>query len=95
MSFQSELPFSLRKFQNFLDNQLPSTVYRAKGLLCFEESELTHIFHLSGKRFTLDDTKRHRKRENKIVLIGKNLQHNELYNQLQACISYTHKNKVH
>ncbi len=92
LSFQSKHPFLLRKFQNFLDNQLPSTVYRAKGILWFEESEITHIFHLSGKRFTMDDSDRKRKRENKIVLIGKNLDHKILKRQLEECISYNSKN---
>ena len=87
-SFQSKFPFSLRKFQNFLDNYLPDSVYRAKGLLWFEESELTHIFHLSGKRFTMDDTKKYRSQENKVVLIGKNLDHKKLYEELDKCICY-------
>ncbi len=87
-SFQSKFPFSLRKFQNFLDNCLPDSVYRAKGLLWFEESELTHIFHLSGKRFTMDDTKKYRSQENKVVLIGKNLDHKKLYEELDKCICY-------
>ncbi len=87
-SFQTNYPFVLRRFQNFLDNQLPSGVYRAKGILCFEESEITHIFHLSGKRFTLDDSDRHRERKNKIVLIGRNIDHKTLKTQLEACISY-------
>ena len=90
-SFQSKFPFSLRKFQNFLDNNLPDSVYRAKGLLWFEESELTHIFHLSGKRFTMDDTKKFRSQENKVVLIGKNLDHKKLYEQLDKCIFYEPK----
>ena len=90
-SFQSKFPFSLRKFQNFLDNYLPDSVYRAKGLLWFEESELTHIFHLSGKRFTMDDTKKYRSQENKVVLIGKNLDHKKLYEQLDKCIFYEPK----
>ena len=90
-SFQSKFPFSLRKFQNFLDNNLPDSVYRAKGLLWFEESELTHIFHLSGKRFTMDDTKKYRSQENKVVLIGKNLDHKKLYEQLDKCIFYETK----
>ena len=85
-SFQSNYPFSLRSFQNFLDNQLPATVYRAKGLLWFDTSELTHIFHLSGKRFTMEDTERQRKRENRIVLIGKDIDHNQLKEQLEDCI---------
>ena len=93
-SFQSKFPFSLRKFQNFLDNCLPDSVYRAKGLLWFEESELTHIFHLSGKRFTMDDTKKYRSQENKVVLIGKNLDHKKLYEELDKCIFYETKKNL-
>ena len=70
---------------------MPDSVYRAKGLLWFEESELTHIFHLSGKRFTMDDTKKYRSQENKVVLIGKNLDHKKLYEQLDKCIFYEPK----
>ena len=33
VSFQSDGPFSLRKFQNFLDKQMPEEVFRAKGIL--------------------------------------------------------------
>ena len=86
-SFQCNQPFSLRKFQYFLDNQLPSSVYRAKGILCFEESEITHVFHLSGKRFTLEDSDRNRERKNKVVLIGKDIDHGTLEKQIEACIS--------
>ena len=55
VSFQSDRPFAIKKFQHFLDTQLPSTVFRAKGILWFDESPKRHIFHLSGKRFSLDD----------------------------------------
>ena len=85
-SFQSIHPFSLRKFQNFLDNQIPSSVFRAKGILWFEESEITHIFHLSGKRFTMDNSDRDRIKMNKIVLIGKDLDHKALNEELQNCV---------
>jgi G3E family GTPase len=51
-----EAPFDLRRFQNFLDNQLPDSVFRAKGVLWFRESERRHLFHLCGKRFTIDDS---------------------------------------
>ncbi|MFM8967729.1 MAG: CobW family GTP-binding protein, partial [Vulcanococcus sp.] len=46
LSFKAEGPFALRKFQNFLDNQLPSGVFRAKGILWFNESDKRHVFHL-------------------------------------------------
>ena len=66
---------------------MPSSVYRAKGILCFEESEITHVFHLSGKRFTLEDSDRKRERKNKVVLIGKDIDHGTLEKQIEACIS--------
>ena len=55
LSFESDKPLAIRKFQYFLDNQLPSNVFRAKGILWFDESPHRHIFHLSGKRFTIED----------------------------------------
>ncbi len=87
LSFSSEGPFSLRKFQNFLDNQLPANVFRAKGILWFNESELRHVFHLAGKRFSLDDSDWSGPRKNQLVLIGKGLDHARLRQQLQACVA--------
>ncbi len=55
ISFQFDKPLAIRKFQYFLDNQLPENVFRAKGILWFDESPKRHIFHLSGKRFTLEE----------------------------------------
>ena len=85
-SFKCSEPFSLRRFQNFLDNELSSNIFRAKGILWFIESERKHIFHLSGKRFSLDDDEWIGERSNKIVLIGKNLDQEILNTQLSACI---------
>ncbi len=48
VSYETFEPFSLRKFQYFLDNQISQNVFRAKGILWFMESERKHIFHLSG-----------------------------------------------
>ena len=48
VSYETFEPFSLRKFQYFLDNQISENVFRAKGILWFMESERKHIFHLSG-----------------------------------------------
>tara|TARA_Y100001970_G_scaffold200773_1_gene244241 strand:- start:13174 stop:14208 length:1035 start_codon:yes stop_codon:yes gene_type:complete len=85
LSFQCKEPFSLRKFQNFLDNELSNDVFRAKGILWFLESERKHIFHLSGKRFSLDDDLWESEKSNKIVLIGKNLNHETIKKQLSSC----------
>ena len=87
ISFECLEPFSLRRFQNFLDNQLSQNVFRAKGILWFEESERKHIFHLSGKRFSLDDEDWKNEKSNRIVLIGKNLNHQEIKDQLDFCRS--------
>jgi len=87
LAFQSDGPFSLRKFQNFLDRQLPPEVFRAKGILWFKESERRHIFHLAGKRFSIDDSDWPAERKNQIVLIGKNLDHAKLRQYLQACVA--------
>lgn len=87
LSFRSEAPFSLRKFQNFLDNQIPEGVFRAKGILWFNESERRHIFHLAGKRFSIDDSDWPGARSNQLVLIGRGLDHATLRRQLQACVA--------
>lgn len=87
LSFAAEGPFSLRKFQNFLDNQMPAGVFRAKGILWFSESERRHVFHLAGKRFSIDDTDWKGPRKNQLVLIGKELDHDKLRRQLRACVA--------
>jgi G3E family GTPase len=89
LSFKAEGPFALRKFQNFLDNQLPDGVFRAKGILWFNESDKRHVFHLAGKRFSIDDSEwsSAAERKNQLVLIGKDLNHAKLRQQLQACVA--------
>ena len=87
VSFQSDGPFSLRKFQNFLDNQMPQEVFRAKGVLWFNESERRHVFHLAGKRFSIDDTDWTGDRKNQLVLIGRDIDHSTLREQLKACVA--------
>jgi len=89
LSFRAEGPFALRKFQNFLDNQLPAGVFRAKGILWFNESDKRHVFHLAGKRFSIDDSEWNTpaERKNQLVLIGKDLDHGKLRQQLQACVA--------
>lgn len=86
ISIESDKPFAIKKFQNFLDNLLPASVFRAKGILWFDESPKRHIFHLSGKRFSLDDEEwGDRPKKNQIVLIGQHLEHNTLRQQIQDC----------
>ncbi len=85
VSYETFEPFSLRKFQYFLDNQISQNVFRAKGILWFMESERKHIFHLSGKRFSIDDEEWTKEKSNKIVLIGKDLDHQTIKKQLSSC----------
>ncbi|HAC64543.1 MAG TPA: cobalamin biosynthesis protein CobW [Cyanothece sp. UBA12306] len=87
ISFESDKPFSLRKFQDFLDNQIPKNVFRAKGILWFNESKDRHIFHLSGKRFSLEDDQWKGTPKNQLVLIGQNLDKDKLYQQIKHCLS--------
>jgi len=88
VSLAVHAPFDLRRFQHFLDQQLPASVFRAKGVLWFRESNRRHLFHLCGKRFTIDDsdwpegTERH----TKVVAIGKDLDQAGLRAQLEACV---------
>jgi G3E family GTPase len=87
LSFESDRPFSVRKFQTFLDDQMPVNVFRAKGILWFEESPKRHIFHLSGKRFSLDDDEWKGAPKNQLVLIGQNLDHDALRSQIERCLT--------
>ena len=93
VSFQSDRPFAIKKFQHFLDTQLPPTVFRAKGILWFDESPKRHIFHLSGKRFSLDDEEWKGQPKNQVVLIGQGLDHDALRKQLEACICVPSTNR--
>ena len=86
ISFKTKKPFSLRRFQYFLDNQLKSNVFRAKGILWFSESERRHIFHLAGKRISIEDSEWLEGKNNQLVLIGKELEKEKIISQLNECI---------
>jgi G3E family GTPase len=86
ISFDRDQPLAIRKFQYFLDNQLPASVFRAKGILWFDESPKRHVFHLSGKRFSLEDEEWNgRSPKNQLVLIGQNLDEQMLKEQIENC----------
>lgn len=93
VSFQSDRPFEIKKFQYFLDHQIPETVFRAKGILWFEESPKRHIFHLSGKRFSLDDDEWKGAPKNQLVLIGQDLDHGTLLAQIEHCLGMPATNR--
>ncbi|NJM96198.1 MAG: GTP-binding protein [Phormidesmis sp. RL_2_1] len=86
ISFDREQPLAIRKFQYFLDNQLPASVFRAKGILWFDESPKRHVFHLSGKRFSLEDEDWNgRPQKTQLVLIGQELDEKVLRSQIESC----------
>ena len=87
VSFKGDRPFSLKKFQQFLDYQLPDNVFRAKGILWFAESEKRHLFQLSGSRFTIDDTEWMTSPKTEMVLIGRQLNVLTLIQTLNNCMT--------
>lgn len=93
LSFQSDQPLAIRKFQYFLDNQLPSTIFRAKGILWFDESPKRHVFHLCGKRFSIEDEEWKGQPKTQLVLIGQNLDHDALRTQLEKCVCLPSTNR--
>ncbi len=87
ISFQSDRPFDVHKFEIFINEEMPGNVFRAKGILCFSDSELRHIFQLSGPRYQLDaDEWSTTNRQNQLVFIGRNLDKNEIHFKLKNCL---------
>jgi G3E family GTPase len=86
LSFQSERPFAVHRFQDFLE-RLPDNVYRGKGLLRIAETDKRYVFHLVAGRFSLDEHGAERQAGNKLVLIGRNLDRAQLRSRLEACLT--------
>ncbi|MGF1576232.1 MAG: CobW family GTP-binding protein [Cyanophyceae cyanobacterium] len=86
VGFQSQHPFSLEAFQQFL-NELPHQVFRAKGLLWFADTDQRYIFQLSGSRFNLDVDPKMRPDSNQMVLIGRELDPVQIQTRLSACLA--------
>jgi magnesium-transporting ATPase (P-type) len=86
LSFETEQPLDIHKFQYFLDNQLPESVFRAKGILWLKGSTARHIFHLSGKRFGIEDDEWKAMPKNQLVFIGQNLEQEKLRALLENCV---------
>jgi G3E family GTPase len=87
ISFEGDRPFDIKKFETFLQLHLPSEVFRAKGILWFTNSEDRHIFQLSGARFKLDGEPWQSSPKNQLVFIGRNLDANNLRQQLTDCFA--------
>ena len=89
VSFQSDRPFTIEKFMKFLDEQLPETVFRAKGIIWYQGSKLRHIFQLSGKRCNFQRDKWTDAPCNQLVFIGRDLNADKIRNQLEQCLAAT------
>lgn len=81
-------PRSMAAKQRTKAYQSHFSFYRpGQGVSWFNESERRHVFHLAGKRFSIDDTDWTGDRKNQLVLIGRDIDHSTLREQLQACVA--------
>ncbi|MDM9382682.1 GTP-binding protein [Chlorogloeopsis sp. ULAP01] len=87
VSFQSDRPFDVQKFQTFLTEKMPSSIFRAKGILWFSDSPLRHIFQLSGPRYQLDADEWKTTPKNQLVLIGRDLDVSKIHSLINECLS--------
>jgi G3E family GTPase len=85
LSFESERPFSVACFQEFLDNRPPG-LFRGKGFLWLAETGKRYVFHLVGGRFTLDEDSSVGG-ANRLVLIGRQLDTEDLRLRLAHCLA--------
>ncbi len=86
VSFKSDRPFQVEKFERFLTQQLSNNIFRAKGILWFQESPARHIFQLSGPRYNLQDDDWTTQPKNELVFIGRNLDESLIKQQLNDCL---------
>ncbi|HLO85458.1 MAG TPA: GTP-binding protein [Nostocaceae cyanobacterium] len=86
ISFQSDRPFNVHRFEEFLNEYIPPNVFRAKGILWFTDSDQRHIFQLSGNRFSLNADEWPSQPKNQLVFIGRKLDSEQIYTQLNKCL---------
>lgn len=94
VSFESSSLMILPKFQDFLD-RLPSEIYRAKGILKFQGSQLHHVLQMSGKRYEIKSvgaessiaSRSPPPNTNQLVFIGRNLNAEAIRTQLTKCLA--------
>ncbi|KYC43033.1 cobalamin biosynthesis protein CobW [Scytonema hofmannii PCC 7110] len=79
ISFQADRPFDVHKFESFLTEELPQEVFRAKGILWFSDSELRHIFQMSGLRYNLHADGWLTPPKNQVVFIGRKLDISQIH----------------
>ncbi|MEG4804971.1 GTP-binding protein [Microcoleus sp. ARI1-B5] len=86
LSFESDRPFDVHKFQEFLTDRMPFDVFRAKGILWFQDSPMRHIFQLSGPRYELDAGEWSSTPKNQLAVMGRNLDTDGIRERLNSCL---------
>lgn len=89
ISFTSNKSFSLSRFRQDFMEELPTGVFRAKGLLWFRNYPSRFVFHWSGSRFNVeeDDWPEGVEPSNQLVVIGRKLDHDVITTMLEHCLS--------
>jgi G3E family GTPase len=88
VSFTSDQPFDISKFDHFVHHLMSQSIFRAKGILWFSSSEQRHIFQLSGSRFDVSaDDWRNAERKNQLVFIGRGIDSDEITHHLNHCLA--------
>ena len=86
LSFESDRPFSVSRFQAFLDSGRPPGLFRGKGFLWLAETGKRYVFHLVGERFSLEEDTRGTGGANRLVLIGRGLDVQNVRERLSQCL---------
>ncbi len=86
VSFESDVPFDVYKFEKFLTEEMPNKIFRGKGILWFKGSDLRHIFQLSGSRYDLKSDQWKNSPFTQLVFIGRDLEAETLRQQLNGCL---------
>ena len=84
--YERSAPFRIRDFQLWLDQQMPSQVYRAKGWLWLKESYQRYLFQLSGTRITMEDDDWPGEPRTQLVFIGRDLDASAIHHQLDRLL---------
>lgn len=88
-SFKSDRPLDAELFMKSFLQQLPEGVFRAKGLLSFYGYGQRYVFQLSGRRYQFeeDDWPEGVAPGNQLVIIGRELDIDQLRQTLESCLA--------